>query len=82
MNFVLLLLSSLLLLLLLLLLFYGAVDYLDIFRIQAYAIKCAKRAIFGVDVLSTFDSSLIILVIKIKVLELESGSFNHESHFK
>ena len=34
------------LLLLLLLLFYGALDYLDIVRIQAYAIKCVKRAKF------------------------------------
>ena len=45
-------------------------------------LSALREQIFGVPVLSTFDSRLIILVIKIKILELESGSFNHESHFK
>ena len=55
------------LLLLLLLLFYVALDYLDIVRIQAYAIKCVKRANFWCtrrtkNVLSTFDYRLVTLI--------------------
>ena len=48
------------LLLLLLLLFYGALDYLDKVRIQAYAIKCVKRANFGVHGVHTYVLSTIV----------------------
>ena len=53
--------------LLLLLLFHGALDYLDIVRIQAYAIKCVKRANVWFtrrtkNVLSTFDYCLVTLI--------------------
>ena len=46
--------------------FYDALNYLDIFRIQAYAIKCVNLANFWCtrrtgNVLSTFDFRLVIL---------------------
>ena len=51
--------------------FYGALNYLDIFRIQANAIiKCVKRETFWCtrrtrNVLSTFDFRLVILTNKV-----------------
>ena len=52
------------------------------FEFRHMRLSALREQIFGVHILATFNSRLISLVIKINVLELECGSFNHESHFK